>query len=803
MLVLACACGFLISIDTARIRHVAYVSEIGWEAPSKDPASPTGYSGGARHLIVPEHNPESYQWIVQTQSLVASGAWHIRHADYDNAPFGREVLSPSPYRWWLASCAWIDRLFAGGPPGLSVEGAALFADPALHVLLLIAAAAFTAWQFGGFAAALLAVAIAALYPLAGEFLPGQPTDHGLSQAAALASMLLLLAGVGGRAAAPPPAGSPAGRGAFWCFFAAGAAGAAGLWVNVSRQLPLVAGIALGWVAVCWLVRPKPGADEADALPHAPWRAWGIGGAIMILLACAAEGFPATGLRLHTLHPLQGILWLAAGEWLAWTGAVIRRATPGRRRLAAAAIAVGVLVAAAIPTLMLLSASRGLWADNGSPDRLTNLPGGPDAAGLLGWMRSDGFDGAAWAVFLPILLFPVAIGILVRRAATVAGRAGLALALGPVAVVLAMSFVQLRWWNLLDALLAVLLVAVAAGTRARAVRWLLAAGALAALAPGVLLLVRQVKPGTRETVTESEVEGLLERDLARWLAVRAGPGGAVVLAPPNVTASLIFYASLRGLGTPYWENADGFTAAIRIAGASTPDEAQAVARGRGVTDIVIPSWDNFLDEYARLGSASAEHSLTALLHRWLPPRWLEPVPYRLPRISGFEDQSVVIFAAVDVQDNAAALSRLAEYFVEMGQPDQAASVGEALVRFFPADLGAAVARALVAQSLGDTAAAAAMMDELASSVARGEDRSLPWDRRVSLAIALAQGRRTDLARDQVRRCLAELDEPRIRSLTPLALYRLQVLGTAFGIPIADPRLRDLAQRLLPSELRAKP
>ena len=72
----------------------------------------------------------------------------------------------------------------------------------------------------------------------------------------------------------------------------------------------------------------------------------------------------------------------------------------------------------------------------------------------------------------------------------------------------------------------------------------------------------------------------------------------------------------------------------------------------------------------------------------------------------------------------------------------------------------------------------------------------------MAVVLAQGDQTDLAREQVRRCVTELNEKRLRTLTPALLYQLQVLSRAFGLPIADPQLRKLAGDLLPAELRTR-
>ncbi len=80
--------------------------------------------------------------------------------------------------------------------------------------------------------------------------------------------------------------------------------------------------------------------------------------------------------------------------------------------------------------------------------------------------------------------------------------------------------------------------------------------------------------------------------------------------------------------------------------------------------------------------------------------------------------------------------------------------------------------------------------------------MPWDRRVSLAVVLARGKQVDLARDQVRRCLAEVDEAKLRWLTTGSLYRLQVLCRAFDMAIADQRLRELALDLLPGDLRSR-
>jgi hypothetical protein len=107
---------------------------------------------------------------------------------------------------------------------------------------------------------------------------------------------------------------------------------------------------------------------------------------------------------------------------------------------------------------------------------------------------------------------------------------------------------------------------------------------------------------------------------------------------------------------------------------------------------------------------------------------------------------------------------------------------------------------VQSARGDPAGLAQTLDSLLSRLSNGADRFLPWDRRVSLAIVLARAGQVDLAREQVRRCLAELSEKRLRSLSTGSLYNLLVLSHSFGLAATDPKLRELALDLLPSGLR---
>jgi predicted negative regulator of RcsB-dependent stress response len=804
IIILFATCTLLLWLHFDRARQVEHVSSLVDVQATVDAASPTGYASGRRNLIVPEHNSDSYQWVAQTQQMLANKEWRVRQVNYDNAPNGRPVFSASPYRWWLGLIALLDHALSDRPVGVSVERAALVADPALQLILLIGVVIFAARQWGNFAAILACSATAAIFPFGGLFLPGQPGDASLGLAFAVWSVLPLLA-TGGRKRSGKGERMDDRKSIHWYFLAAGIAGGIGLWLNPGKQFPFILGIAAGAVIASLATSQRTATPSAKSVP--PWRLWALGGATASLAGYLIECFPdhLGDFRLEYVHPLYSLAWLGLGDLLARIHSWIQEGKAARNWRKAVSALPGMLVVGAVSALAVWKSGEALVQNDILASRLSNLPGSPVAQNFWSWIVRDGFSLSVVAAIFPALLLAPAGWLLLRRQTDAAWREAAAIAFGPALVTLALAMFQLRWWNSLDAALLPLLIVTAGGLaidfKSRASRWSFGVGMLLLLIPGAKLLASPLPANSPDGVTETDVVALIERDFAQWLSNHHGPGEAVVLAPPNLTVSLYFHGGLAGLGTPYWENKDGFAASIRIAGASSPDEAQAVARGRHLQYIVMPSWDSFLDDYARLGANDVDHSLIGLLHHWLPPRWLRPVPYQLPKVAGFEGQSVVIFEVVDVQDNATALSHLAEYFVEMDQPRQAVAVSRTLKQLFPADPGAAVAQAIVAQATGDRAEFAAASNKVQEFMARGEDAALAWDRRVSLAIVLAEAKRFDQARAQVQQCLAEVDEARLRSLTTVSLYRLQVLSKGFGLGISDPHLHQLALELLSPELRA--
>ena len=777
------ALAFVIAAAAARIRHVVYVTDVAGRSAAEISALPTDRP----ELIVPGHHSESFEWLDQTRQMFSLRQLRVRRIDYENAPFGRAVFAMSPYRWWLGLLAVGGHLAFGQPIDRAVELAVLYADPLLQVLLLTAVAWGVARRFGALAAATAAAGLAAFYPLASEYQPGMPDSRGLALAIGLGGVLLLLAG----------AGRPASAALRW-FIAAGATAALGLWVSPGWATPLVLGCAVGGLLQAAAIRP-----QRDA-PDLPWRAWGAGGAMAILLAYLLEFFPHDlgGWEFRVIHPLFGLAWLGLGDVVARLAGMIRGRKPVSGWLDGIMSVLALFALASLPVAMVFTHNAGFLGLNLDAMRLTILPGAPSAPSLVAWLLQNGVTFDAWATLLPLVVLLPAAVLVFWAPIEPPQRALILLAMGPVFVAVALAIRQVSWWNGVDAALVVLLVACASAARALPVRPVILTAFLV-LAPILTLGAFALWPtgaAASGQVAQAELEGLVERDFAAWMSQHIRPED-VVLAPPNITVALHYYAGIRGLGTFGWEDTDGLTAAVRMVSATTPEESLELFGRRGVRYIVIPSWDPYMDVYARMGEGQLEGTFLERLYHWVLPPWLRPVPYLIPTIPGFEGQSVTVLEVVDEQDPASAATRLADYFVAMGQMDLAANAGLEL-RKYPADLGALLGRAEVAVAQGDSGEAARLVEQILHRSSGGADHDLPWDERVTLAITLAQTHHLDAARDQLKGVLTEIDDEKLRSLTTTSLYRLEVLRRALGLEIADPRLRDLALALLPADFRTR-
>lgn len=796
-LVIALAVVVAMAGHAIRIWHVNQVSRLAeGDAIAIDANSPTGYEAGARRIVIPKRSAESFQWIMQAQKMLADGSWRVERIDYDNAPEGRAVRSPSLYRWWLVTIASIDHALLGSPEGIAVERAALIADPVAQVVFIILTALFIARYFGGWSAALFSVGCVATFPLGGAFAPGQPDDSVFVIVFAVWSVLPLVAGL---VQLSKGEGEEALRTCRRLFAIGGIAGGLGLWIGVATELPVLLGIAIAAAATRWIYDRRRHDDSTDVLAPLPWRAWALAGALVVLVAWLLERSPGlfepASWRADFAHPLYALAWLGCGELLVFLDT--RRSQTGKRRIVTLALAVAAI--AGLGYTMVFRAGVSAWSEDAASIRLTRLAIGPDALGVLGWIReADGLGFIAIAL-VPCFLLIAALVALARVRGSAPSVLLLSIAIGPALVAFGFALLRLGWWNQLDSLLLVVAVAVLSlAPISRRLRGAVVGVVTLSSILGLFLVTPNLNPRTWSAVNRAELETLIERHLAQWLAARAAAPGAVTLAPPEVTIALAFYGGLRGLGTPYPENYDGVAAAVRLCAASTPDEARAMAEGREIEYVVHPSWDLFLEQYARLGSNQPENSFIANLNRWLPPRWLEPVAFQLPTVQGFEGEWVVVFRTVEMQDNASAIARLVEYFLDAGRSQQAAQAQSALASGFPDELATHIAGAQVAASRGERGAFGRELAAILAAIEAGSHEYLPWDLRVSMSLMLAGGKRFEEAKTQLEACIETITTERIKRLSPGSLNGLLLLSKAMNLEFPDGQQRALAVSLLPLE-----
>lgn len=755
--------------------------------PMGDGSSVSGWAHGQRTQL--HLSADSYHWTMQTQEMIARGDWRVRWVDYDNAPMGREVHWSSPLRWWVAALAWVESAATGRPWAQAVESAAGYAGPALLLILLLGLAPVVARAIGPGPAAVFALGLVCVAPISSAFAVGSIDHHGLAVVCATGTVL-------GLAAAFHGAASAARRG----FIASGIAGGLGLWISAATQVPVLVAVGLGAMAGAVLTR-----KEAIGWDASHWRAWGVAGAATSLGAYLLEYFPSgMGWRLEVNHPLHALAWAGAGEVLFR----VQRGVRGgeflgkgieRWMLAAAAAALVVL-----PMVVWLTGAQAfkvadplLWALHA--DYIEEF--GP----LAEEFRRDG-PLPSWAVLLlvvnvlPLLVLPAAWRAL-RRGEAASTRLMLWILVVPAAFGLAMALQQKRWLHLSGALGLALLVGVAAILSAKAPsgprRWAWVGFLLLVLLPFPVAVVRQVSLLARSgaEVGPAEMRELAVRDVARWLRRRAGGESVAVLSDPTSTTALMYFGGLRGIGTLYWENLAGLRAAMEAAGAASSAEAERIFRERGITHVVLFSWQPFAEEAGRLlrglraWEPAPEDAFLTVVQSGTLPVWLRPLPYRLPTHPYFAERYAAVFEYAPGQTPAEAVVHQARYLWANQDEPAARRLLGAVLEAEPDFLPALCTLAEIQLRRRDAAGLDLTWPRITRQIERGV-RIAPEDRAVIVLGLSAAGRR-EAVRAQLEIFWAEADEHALRRMPggTLASLRRMSSEAAVTAPVAQRHLLD--------------
>jgi tetratricopeptide (TPR) repeat protein len=785
------------------------------DLPGPDPAGSTGWV--ADQHVLPLGYPDSYQWIRQTQDMVAEKHWRVRHTTNDNWPEGREVHWSSGLRWWLVGLAWCDHAITGQSLGRAIESVAPLAMPLSLAILLLVGTPWVARQFGPLAAALAGPIAVTCVPLYENFAAEAPDHHGWVSACGAATVLLLAAGGAGWVpCSPGPEAQAAGKRARRYFVLSGFAGAAGLWISAATQVPILVAIGIG--AFCGTAPAESSAGDERPVAGL-WRLWGIAGAIGSLGFYALEYFPAhPGLRLEINHPLYALAWAGAGDLVSrlvrwkgegWRGA--RRELPG--------LSVDLAALAALPVCV------GWWADHTFwvADRFllaVHLDYIKEFKSI--WFLARGLS---WTKLLsvlnllPLALVPLAI-LLPSRRIERRWRAGLWLAWLPAALVLILAAQQARWYGTACTLvLAAVIAGCGAATRSKSpLAW-----SRGRVAGAMLLALVVIVPypasvmgdfwrtfhGKPEFSPDNLYE-LVARDVAWWLRARNGPGKVVVASDPTYTTSLIYFGGFHGLGTLYWENLPGLRVSMQLSAAGSPEAARAIVRGRGVNFLVVFPWQTFADEFARLAQGRRADQPTvvpAFLRDVLtapePPPWLKPLPYVTPAYDALKPLGPVrIFEVVPDQTPAEVLLRLAQYHLALDDRDAAA--GEVL-RAEAADpryLPAHIFRARLAHGLGLTWDFDRELEAIRRDLV-SQDATLALEDRIDLLAVLAvAGDHTDVVRE-LQLCIDQAEDRQLRRVRPDALFELgETIRRLRGDDPAGAAVVRRIETLVPRETRER-
>lgn len=665
--VLVIACDSSLKWDTIKKISGASFTDV---VPGSLPLPP-----GAREefLVLPASSMDAKWWVLHCESLLKSGGLRARHTELDNAPDGREVHWSSLLIWLLAGLANLLSFFNGLPAWKNVAEAALLAGPVMLVSAVVLLGTLVGRRFGWLAASVLAVAFLTNPSIYHTFHCGEADHHGIVLVFGMACILSLVAG-GSGFILPKGRRDSVGLGGHFLpmpaavtwFRVSGVFGAAALWISAATAIPILGACALGGIATSWVGRTdRPKGSSAPEL----WTVWGVAGCLGSLSFYALEYFPdQMGWRLEVNHPLYAFAWLGGGFLM---GRIVRAIGGGRffddrpwdsLRVFGCVCLVGLPVG-----LIALLPQRVFWVSD--PFLLAlHQEYIQEFQNMITFVRSSG-SSLSWGLHYAWPLFAIAASIILwwRNELTLWGKHALVLLMPPTLVMQALALYQVRWasasmgiWSL-----CVLVLFVGSAKPGSSSRPILAGigivvvawfALIFSLTPQLVSQFEKEKSCLAHPIKEEVGNGLILRDIAHRLIQSSPARLPVVLSGPNSSTELAYHAGVRTLGTLYWENMPGLKRAAAIFTAR--DEKVALARltEAGVTHIVVPSWDNFIEAYSRLYSKYEDPShpegkmfFEEILSGRSCPQWLRPFAYPIPTDSGLDASSVKIFAVIPEQN----------------------------------------------------------------------------------------------------------------------------------------------------------
>lgn len=639
-----------------RVRKVETLSAAsrGFTINETDATTKTGYALGVRQLVASDRNDDLH-WVVNVQEMQQSQMLRLRYVDYDNAPEGRSVHWSSVYGWWIRVLSFGD--------AARVEWAALYANLVLVLIVGTLLSFVLLKEWGLVSSVAVLCGLCSIIPFRDVYKFGMGDHHAAAILFVVVGVLLFaiafLRTVDGRSGATPHLALSS-----MCLSLA-------MWVNLVSVLPVLFALGLGGLGIClFLVRDW--SEEQRSRVGRMFSLWGRFGASFSLLAYLIEYAPSGfGLRLEVNHPFYSLAWLGCTAVL---GTLISREDEWRR------------MKTYLPLLFLGPLTFSLLVFRADVFQVADpflravheryIMEFQTLFANLGIMKS-GLRTAA--MLLPTIVLLLALVSLVSKRLDSVAKALVLMVSLPACIVFLVTLYQARWWAEASGLLIPVLVVIASNRFMGTFVVFMRTVAFASMFPAFAIFVYGafVEP----SVLNRENSRIVEKGVAHYLRSRVGEGDLVVLATPDATTNLIYYGDAKGIGTFYWENAEGLKRAARMFASPNMAVAKERLEEAGVTHVVTYSWGGFEKEYLELyrdfggdDRGSGKPFLLRLVQDQEIPKWLRPIAFRLP------DPKLgvaLIFEVVPEMTEGEALACRFEYLFEMGMKPAALGMDKAL------------------------------------------------------------------------------------------------------------------------------
>ncbi len=631
--------------------------------------------------VCPTMYADALMWVRHSLDLAHGAGPQMRFTHADNAPYGREIHWNSGFAWLIVGVGSVRHVITGEPFSVAVEQSLAWFNLPLLLGFIILVSVWVTRRAGLAAGVFLTFAMVGSDDFYGGFGPNYVDHHGILAVAVLGLILGgIFMGAGfwrtpqSNAQLLPPSYDVARAGAI----ASAIFGAVGMWVSAATLIPAIAIMGISGVVAMLL----HGRRATEAGVHAEpdlWRLWGRVGGLACLGLYLLEYAPFhLGFRLEVNHPAYAAGWWGGSEVIAqiieWRCARGRAFQPKWGRLALAALAISIA-----PAIIAIGGERVFVVFDPFITRLSRHV----AEGISLFQAFKIFGPERFSSEFVWTGVSVIAGIVAWWRTKPADRLLVAFCLFAVLAFTAMAVSQLRWSpSAAGPQMGLIMLAVATfgGSRARVVRWVAIAAAVAGLCvPFIVLRVGRLKSANAmRAVDKTDAMQPVYRDIAAALRASQPEGKIVLLASPNASVAIGYYGLFQTIGTLYWENLAGTKAAAEMFSAQTEVEARRLIRARGVTHVALVSEDNFLQEYFDLLYPKPDKEVFAnsfgykALVNLSFPLWLEQIPYELPSDLPFRPSRVLLFKTKFAVPAADDLYEAALEAADNGQLDAAAA-----------------------------------------------------------------------------------------------------------------------------------